>query len=81
MAEPMMVSFDQIIQVLLQSGFSQPPRKGKGNHKAFYKKNEKGQITLVIVPKFEKIPSGVLKAILEQANLSLEKFQNLSKSP
>ncbi len=80
MAKSVVVSSDQIIQVLFKSGFVQTPRKGKGNHKAFYRKNEKGQIEIVIVPKLEKTPQGVLNAILEQANLDFETFQKLLKS-
>lgn len=81
MVKSMAVSSDEIIAVLFKSGFGQAPRKGKGNHRAIYRKDQDGQIKIVIVPKLEKMPQGVLNAILEQAGMSLDKFSNLLKSP
>ena len=72
------VSSEDITRVLKSSGFSYAPKRGKGSHIAFYKK-EKDRKQLVIVPKRKEIPKGTLLAILEQAGLTREQFLNLLK--
>jgi len=72
------VSSEDVVRVLKRAGFSYAPKRGKGNHLAFYKK-EQDIKRLVIVPKRKAIPKGTLSAILEQAGLSREKFLELLK--
>ena len=54
------------------------PRR-KGSHTALFRQDEKGRKLLVIVPKRDRMPKGVLLSILQQANLSREEFIALSK--
>ncbi len=71
------VSSKAIIRALKRCGFSEAPNRGKGSHRAFYKKEEAGQTRLVIVPQGKDIPKGTLLAILDQAGLSRERFLEL----
>jgi len=69
-------SSKKIERVLKKAGFSYAPKRGKGSHRAFYKK-EQGKKRLVIVPQRKSIPRGTLLAILEQAGLDREEFMKL----
>jgi len=71
------VSSDDVIRVLKKAGFEYAPKRGKGSHTAFYKIDEAGHKLLVIVPKRRALPKGTLLAILQQANLSKDKFISL----
>lgn len=71
------LSSKQIILVLRASGFVEAPDRGKGSHRAFYKKDSAGRIRLVIVPQGKDIPRGTLLAILDQAGLSKDEFSAL----
>jgi len=51
--------------------------RGKGSHRAFCRKDASGRTRLVIVPQGKDIPQGTLRAILEQAGLSRDEFQDL----
>lgn len=71
------VSSRQIIQALRAAGFLEAPDRGKGSHRAFFKKDLGGRVHLVIVPQGKDIPRGTLLAILEQAGLSKADFLRL----
>ena len=70
------VSSKEIIRVLQKAGFEYAPKRGKGSHLAFVKK-DKDRTRLVIVPDKKEIPKGTLLSILEQAGLSKEEFVKL----
>ncbi|MDO8445106.1 MAG: type II toxin-antitoxin system HicA family toxin [Deltaproteobacteria bacterium] len=70
------VSSKQIIRVLQSAGFEYAPKRGKGSHLAFVKRDE-DKTRLVIVPDKKDIPKGTLLAILDQAGISKEKFIEL----
>ena len=70
------LSSKEIIHVLRKSGFEYAPRRGKGSHSAFVKR-DKDSTRLVIVPDRKEIPRGTLISILEQAGLSKEEFIEL----
>jgi predicted RNA binding protein YcfA (HicA-like mRNA interferase family) len=72
------LSSKEIIRVLQKIGFEYAPKRGKGSHLAFVKK-DKDRTRLVIVPDKKEIPKGTLLAILEQAGLSKEEFVGLLK--
>jgi len=72
------VSSEDVVRILKRAGFSYAPKRGKGSHLAFYKK-ERDIKRLVIVPKRKAIPKGTLLAILEQAGLTREQFLELLK--
>ena len=71
------LSSQKIIRALLRAGFSQAPDRGKGSHRAFYKKDAEGRLRLVIVPQGKDIPRGTLLAILDQAGLTKEELLTL----
>lgn len=70
------VSSKRLIAALKKAGFVDAPKKGKGSHQAFYKKDG-DRVRLVIVPDRNEIPKGTLLAILDQAGLSKEELLNL----
>ena len=70
------VSSRQIIKVLKQLGFDYAPKRGKGSHVAFVKRDS-NKTRLVIVPDREAIPKGTLLAILEQAGITKDEFIRL----
>ncbi len=72
------VSSAEVERVLKKAGFRYAPKRGKGNHKAYYKE-EHGKKRLVIVPQRKDIPRGTLLSILQQAGLSREEFLQLLK--
>jgi len=71
------LSSRQIIQALSRAGFVEAPHRGKGSHRAFWKRDAAGRVRLVIVPQGKDIPRGTLLAILDQANLSRGEFLDL----
>lgn len=73
------VSSKKIIKILERLGFDYAPKRGKGSHLAFVKR-DKDTTRLVIVPDNRKeIPKGTLLAVLEQAGLTKEEFIGLLK--
>ena len=70
------LSSKDIVRVLLKSGFEYAPKRGKGSHTAFVKK-DKEKTRLVIVPDRKEIPKGTLLAIIDQAGLSREDLVRL----
>ena len=73
------LSSQDIIKILRKAGFDFAPQRGKGSHTALFRQDEKGRKLLVIVPKRDRMPKGVLLSILQQANLSREEFIALLK--
>ena len=71
------LSSKQIIHALRHAGFVEAPDRGKGSHRAFYKKDIAGRVRLTIVPQGKDIPRGTILAILDQAGLSREEFFKL----
>ncbi|HUT03806.1 MAG TPA: type II toxin-antitoxin system HicA family toxin [bacterium] len=76
MAKLPVLSSKEIIRVLHEAGFEYAPKRGKGSHSAFVKR-DKDSTRLVIVPHRKEIPRGTLISILEQAGLSKEEFMEL----
>lgn len=72
------VSSKQIIRILQKAGFEYAPKRGKGSHSAFVKR-DKDTTRLVIVPDRNEIPKGTLLAIIEQAGLTREEFIEMLK--
>lgn len=70
------VSSKKIIRALQKNGFEYAPKRGKGSHAAFVKR-DKEKTRLVIVPDAKEVPKGTLFAILEQAGLTKEEFIEL----
>ncbi|MBI3601197.1 MAG: type II toxin-antitoxin system HicA family toxin [Nitrospinae bacterium] len=70
------VSSKEVIRILRKIGFEYAPKRGKGSHLAFVKKN-RDKTRLVIVPKRSDIPKGTLLAILDQAGLTKDEFIDL----
>lgn len=76
MAKLPILSSKDIVRVLLKSGFEYAPKRGKGSHTAFVKK-DKEKTRLVIIPDRKEIPKGTLLAIIDQAGLSKEDLLKL----
>ncbi|MBI3754407.1 MAG: type II toxin-antitoxin system HicA family toxin [Deltaproteobacteria bacterium] len=72
------VSSRQVISLLQKIGFEYAPKRGKGSHSAFVKRDQ-DTTRLVIVPDKKEIPKGTLLAIVEQAGLTKEEFIRLLK--
>jgi predicted RNA binding protein YcfA (HicA-like mRNA interferase family) len=70
------VSSKEVIRILRKIGFEYAPKRGKGSHLAFVKKDG-DKTRLVIVPKRRDIPKGTLLAILDQAGLTKDEFIEL----
>lgn len=64
----------QLIRILEKSGFIK--RRQKGSHVHLFRESDKRRVT-VPVHKGRDIPTGTLKAILKDANLSADDLQNL----
>ena len=62
-----------IIKALSKIGFSKISQRG--SHAKF--RNDSDPIRTVIIPMHNEIAKGTLKAILEQANISLDEFLKL----
>jgi predicted RNA binding protein YcfA (HicA-like mRNA interferase family) len=71
---PVLTSRD-VIKVLKRAGF-EFDRQAKGSHEIWYNPDTKRRTTIPNHPGAE-IKKGTLKAILEQAGLSLEEFMQL----
>jgi predicted RNA binding protein YcfA (HicA-like mRNA interferase family) len=69
MAKLPILSSKDIVRVLLKIGFEYAPKRGKGSHTAFVKKDQE-KTRLVVVPDRNELPKGTLLSILEQAGIS-----------
>lgn len=76
MAKLPILSSKDIIKVLLKAGFEYAPKRGKGSHVAFVKRDA-AKTLLVIAPDRKEIPKGTLLAILDQAGLSKDDLLRL----
>lgn len=76
MAKLPILSSKDVVKVLLKAGFEYAPRRGKGSHTAFVKRDA-DKTRLVIVPDRKEVPKGTLLAILEQAGLSKDDLLRL----
>ena len=56
------LSSSDIITILKKAGFNYAPKRGKGSHIAFCKK-QGDKTRLVIIPKRKEVPKGTLIAI------------------
>jgi predicted RNA binding protein YcfA (HicA-like mRNA interferase family) len=63
----------QIIKALRKQGFRKVSQRG--SHAKY--RNDTNPVRTVIIPMHSEIARGTLKSILEQANVSLEKFLEL----
>lgn len=72
------LSSKEVTKVLRIAGFEYAPKRGKGSHVAFVKR-DKERTRLVIVPHRKEIPKGTLLAILDQAGLTKEDLLRLLK--
>lgn len=72
------LSTREVIKVLKKAGFDYAPKRGKGSHTAFVKKDT-DRTRLVIVPHRKEIPKGTLLAILDQAGITKEDLLKLLK--
>jgi predicted RNA binding protein YcfA (HicA-like mRNA interferase family) len=66
------LSSSELIRLLRKAGFEDAPRRGKGSHRALCRRDEAGRTHLVIVPSSKDLPLGTLRAILDQAGLSVD---------
>ena len=74
------LSSRELIRLLRKTGFEDAPRRGKGSHRALFRRDESGRIHLVIVPSSKDLPRGTLRAILDQAGLSVDELLKHNKS-
>ncbi|MBW1705297.1 MAG: type II toxin-antitoxin system HicA family toxin [Deltaproteobacteria bacterium] len=72
------ISSKEIVKALRAAGFENAPKRGKGSHIAMMKRDH-DRTRLVVIPDRKNIPRGTLRAILDQAGLTREEFQNLLK--
>lgn len=70
------LSSKEVIRILQIAGFEYAPKRGKGSHAAFIKRDRE-RTRLVIVPHRKEIPKGTLLAILDQAGLTKEDLLRL----
>ena len=66
----------EMVRILEKNGFS--IRKQTGSHVILFKKGIRRPISVAMHPR--DLPSGTQRAILRQAEISLEGFNRLSKS-
>ena len=70
-------SSNEIVNVLLRSGFEIARTKGSHQTLKRPKQDEKGTDVVVVPIGKKEIPRGTFKSILRQADLELEEFQEL----
>jgi predicted RNA binding protein YcfA (HicA-like mRNA interferase family) len=73
------VSSSFVIKRLKKAGFELARHQGKGSHTVLFKQDENGQKLLVVVPKRDILPIGVLLSIMKQARFTREEFLALLK--
>jgi predicted RNA binding protein YcfA (HicA-like mRNA interferase family) len=64
----------EIEGVLRKLRFTEAPKRGKGSHRAFVRKDEHGRTWLVVVPEHNPVPVGTISGILRQAGISRDQF-------
>ena len=73
------VSSSFLIKRLKKAGFELARHQGKGSHTVLFRQDERGQKLLVVVPKRDILPPGVLLPIMKQARYTREEFLDLLK--
>ena len=68
-----LLSANEIIKALHKAGFEEISQRG--SHRKL--KNDSTPVRTVIVPMHAEVARGTLRSILEQADISLEKFLDL----
>jgi len=71
------VSSTFIIKRLKKVGFEKARHQRKGSHTVFFKVDDKGQKLLVVVPKRDILPVGVLISIMKQGKFARDEFLEL----
>ncbi|PIU64981.1 MAG: hypothetical protein COS85_10515 [Armatimonadetes bacterium CG07_land_8_20_14_0_80_59_28] len=71
------LSSREVLRALRNAGFGEAPRRGKGSHRAMVKTEGEMPARLVIVPQRDSLPIGTLRAIIQQAGMSVEEFLSL----
>ena len=71
------VSSTFIIKRLKKVGFEKARHQGKGSHTVLFKVDDKGQKLLVVVPKRDILPVGVLISIMKQGKFARDEFLEL----
>lgn len=69
-----LISAREVISALKQVGFHEIPGRGKGSHVFIYRDDPPKGITL---PERREIKRGLLRAIIRQADLTVEEFLKL----
>lgn len=75
MAKLPRVSSEDVIWALAQTGFTIRRKRGKGSH-ALALRHEPEKVAITI-PRRKEMPKGTLRAILRQADISVERFNEL----
>ena len=75
MSKPPSISGKQCAQALIKAGFTF--RRQNGSHRVFRRDDPFAQ---VVVPEHDELDRGTLRAIIRQANLSVEEFERLLNS-
>jgi predicted RNA binding protein YcfA (HicA-like mRNA interferase family) len=73
------VSSTFLIKRLKKVGFEEAPYQGKGSHTVLFRIDLKGQKLLVVVPRRDELPVGVIRSIMKQGNFTREEFIKLLK--
>jgi predicted RNA binding protein YcfA (HicA-like mRNA interferase family) len=71
------LSSRRLMVALRRAVFEEAPRRGKGSHHAFMRREPDGRVRLVVVPERRELPRGTLHAILQQAGLTPEQLADL----
>ena len=69
-----LLSGREVCAALSKAGFSEIPGRGKGSHLFVYRPDPATGIT---IPNEKEVKRGTLRAILRQADLTVEDFLNL----
>ena len=65
------LSARQVVTALAKVGFREIPGRGKGSHLFVYREDPPKGIT---IPNVKELPRGTLRAIIRQADLSVDDF-------
>ncbi|MDD5144500.1 type II toxin-antitoxin system HicA family toxin [Methanoregula sp.] len=71
------VSSAFLIKRLMKRGFEKARHQGKGSHTVLFKTDATGQKLLVVVPKRDILPAGVLLSIMKQGRFTRDEFLEL----
>jgi predicted RNA binding protein YcfA (HicA-like mRNA interferase family) len=71
------VSSAFVIKRLKKAGFELARHQGKGSHTVLFRQDKDGQKLLVVIPKRDILPLGVLLSIMKQGRFTREEFLSL----